>query len=89
MLEAGAFSRSPLASAFVVLSVDAAVGPKSVTVTSRVQLGLDSGHPQSQYRGRLPVKVSSANVFDEALLDSTSGAPSPARRPQLVVTYIP
>ena len=30
-----------------------------------MQLDLDSGHPQSQCRGRLPVKVSSANVFDE------------------------
>ncbi len=87
VLEAGAYTRSPLASDIGVLSTDPGLGPRSVDVTTRVQEDLLSGHPQSQYRVRFAVEDSGDAVADFVDYYGPSPYTPPYARPALVVTY--
>lgn len=87
VLEAGAYTRPPLASDIAILSSSATLEAKSVDVTTRVQNDLLSGNPQSQYRIRFAVEDSGDSTADFVDCYSPSSTSPPTGRPTLVITY--
>jgi len=86
VLEAGAYTRMPLATGIGTLSSDASLGPRSLDVTTRVQNDLASGHPQTQYRLRFPIETDGDATSDFCDFYGASTA-DVSLRPVLVVTY--
>jgi hypothetical protein len=89
VLEAGAYARSPLAAGIAVLPNDATLGFRMVGVTPQVQTDLVAAHPQSQYRVRFALEVDGDATSDQAVFSDAGVNSSVARRPTLVVTYLP
>lgn len=87
VLEAGAYTRPPLASDIGVLSNSPTLGARSLDVTTRVQNDLNSSHPQTQYRARFAIENSGDAISDFCDFYSPSSTSPAGGRPTLVVTY--
>lgn len=89
VLEAGAYDRSPLASAVGTLSTDATLETKTVTVTDAVQSDLTGRRGRSQYRIRFPIETNGDDLSNQAVFHSSETTVLLALRPTLIITYRP
>lgn len=87
VLEAGEYARTPIESAFAVLSTDATLGPRTIDVTAQVQNDLARG--QSQFRLRFSTENDLDAVIDDAEWFCIGSATTLADLPTLVVVYTP
>ena len=89
VLDAGAFDRSfPSNQAFATLSTSETLGSRSVSAILPVQLAIDSGHAQVQFRVRFTIDTDGGPFFDEVEFTGPQ-SPAVAGEPRLVVTYQP